>query len=208
MKKKILVAAAALAVVGGSVGVLASDADDNTGSQEPRTVQTAGYLSKDEALEKAFEHAEVSKEEVNVEEVEFDKDDGVPHYEIEFENKQTEYEYDIHAESGKVLDYEIDDHNDHEDKQKAVKEMENSTTSEPASKQPVPKPLSMEEARDIALAHADVNLDAVSMDDAELDEDDGRLTWEFEFNSGNLEIEAEVDAYSGAVIDFEKEYDD
>lgn len=286
MKKKILVAAAALAVVGGSVGVLASDADAQTGSQEPRTVQTASYLSKDEALEKAFEHAEVARDEVEVEEVEFDKDDGVPHYEIEFEKQQTEYEYDIHAESGKILDYEIDEQesqeqrnkekgefitesealetaiahaavtaesvkleelelskddghvyyeiefesqnveyeydidavtadvweydvddydNHNDDAQNIDQEIKNKTNSKSA-KQPASEQLTMEEARDIALAHAGVSLDTVSIDDAELDEDDGRLVWEFEFDSENLEIEAEIDAYSGAVIDFEKEH--
>ena len=41
-------------------------------------------------------------------ETELDDDDGRRYYEVEFEVGDTEYEYDIEAYTGKILDYEID----------------------------------------------------------------------------------------------------
>ncbi|MEI3338580.1 MAG: PepSY domain-containing protein [Eubacterium sp.] len=37
-----------------------------------------------------------------------DKDDGVVLYEIEFKYKGMEFEYEIHAKTGKILDWEIE----------------------------------------------------------------------------------------------------
>ncbi len=40
---------------------------------------------------------------------EFERDDGKSYDEVEFEVGDTEYEYEIDAISGKILDYDIDD---------------------------------------------------------------------------------------------------
>src|SRR5699024_11328609 len=66
------------------------------------------YISQSEALAIAFQHAGVDGAHAEIDEVELDSDDGVPYYEIEFEVGENEYEYEIHAISGEILDYDHD----------------------------------------------------------------------------------------------------
>ncbi|MBR2852246.1 MAG: PepSY domain-containing protein [Anaerotignum sp.] len=40
--------------------------------------------------------------------IEKDRDDGIVKYEIDFESGRMEYEYEIHAETGKILKAEKD----------------------------------------------------------------------------------------------------
>ena len=70
---------------------------------------SGGTLTKDEALEKALEHANLKKDQVDfVKKVELDYEHGRKIYEITFYNGGYEYEYDIDAETGKVLKYDKD----------------------------------------------------------------------------------------------------
>lgn len=66
------------------------------------------YISLDDAKKIAFEHAKVDGTKAKFDDQEFDLDDGVPSYELEFMIDGNEYEYDIHAVSGEVLKYEHD----------------------------------------------------------------------------------------------------
>ena len=44
--------------------------------------------------------------------------------------------------------------------------------------------------------------------DIELDDEDGKLVYEIEFKSGNMEYDYEIDAVSGAILKHEAELDD
>ena len=66
-------------------------------------------IGKDKARSIALKHAGFSADEVSGLQVEYDKDDGVPVYEVEFHKGHKEYSYEIHGESGKILSWEIDD---------------------------------------------------------------------------------------------------
>ncbi len=84
----------------------------NTGNTEGtgNTANTgnAAGLTVDEAKEIALGHAGVSASAANFEKAELDYDNGIYTYEIEFYSGNTEYEYEIDANSGTVLDYEWD----------------------------------------------------------------------------------------------------
>ena len=70
---------------------------------------SGGTLTKDEALAKALEHAKLKKDQVDyVKKVELDYEHGRKVYEVTFYKDGYEYEYDIDAESGKVLKFEKD----------------------------------------------------------------------------------------------------
>ena len=70
---------------------------------------SGGTLTKDEALTKALEHAKLKKDQVDyVKKVELDYEHGRKIYEVTFYKDGYEYEYDIDAESGKVLKFEKD----------------------------------------------------------------------------------------------------
>ena len=68
-------------------------------------------LSAAEAKSIALAHAGLTAGQVKGLRAEYDRDDGRPEYEVEFRVGPTEYEYEIHAETGKILSWEkeIDD---------------------------------------------------------------------------------------------------
>lgn len=64
------------------------------------------YLSREEAKRIALSHAGLSEKDVTRLKVKFDFDDGTPEYEISFCHGGYEYDYDIHAETGKMRDWD------------------------------------------------------------------------------------------------------
>ena len=74
------------------------------------------YIGLDKAKSIALQRAGVSAASVRWEKAEFDYDDGRPVYELEFRTGSAEYDCDVHAVSGKVLDYDAErhDHDDHD----------------------------------------------------------------------------------------------
>lgn len=68
-------------------------------------------ISAAEAKSIALAHAGLTEAQVKSLRAEYDRDDGRPEYDVEFRVGNMEYEYEIHAETGKILswDKEIDD---------------------------------------------------------------------------------------------------
>ena len=60
-------------------------------------------LTKEEAIAIALKDAGLAENQVTRLKAEFDYDDGRPEYDVEFKYDGWEYEYEIHAESGKIL---------------------------------------------------------------------------------------------------------
>lgn len=196
-----------------------TDNDNKSARKEAKATQTANqkapakkqeskkeeYISMDRAKQIAFEHAGVNGANARFDDQEFDMDDGVPSYELEFDVGNNEYEYDIHAVTGAILDFE----HDIEESKPAPKPAAKPAPA-PASKPAPAKPtqISRDEAINIALNHAGLSRSQVSFDDVELDSDDGRLIWEIEFESGDWEYEYDIDALTKSILDFEKDFDD
>ena len=65
-------------------------------------------LSAEEAEEIALEHAGLSRQDVKFLHSEFDIDDGIRRYEVDFHQNMLEYEYSVHADSGEIISFEID----------------------------------------------------------------------------------------------------
>lgn len=151
------------------------------------------YISMDRAKEIAFQHAGVDGSKAQFDDQEFDTENGIPLYELEFYVNGNEYEYDIHAVSGEILKVEHDI--------KQGKQTNNEASNEITK-------ISKDEAIDIALNHAGLTRSQVIFDDVELDNDHGHLIWEVEFISENWEYEYDIDALTKNILDFEKEYDD
>lgn len=64
-----------------------------------------------------------------------------------------------------------------------------------------------DQAKEIALAHAGQTAEAVYFKKAKQDYDDGVLVYEIEFVAGNTEYDYEIDAQTGAIRDYEWDYD-
>lgn len=150
------------------------DDDDRNGNAAGNTTSTADIISQDEAVSIARTVAEG-----DVRKIELDEDDGRLEYEIEIGN----YDIEIDAVTGEILDVDHDDDDDRDDVPAGIV-----TTSDM---------ISQDEAIEIARTVADGNLHKV-----ELDEDDGRLEYEIEI--GNYDVE--IDAITGEILDVD--YDD
>ena len=74
---------------------------------QPPATETA-KLTKEEALSIALKHAGLTEAEISRVKCEYDLDDGVPEWEVEFRVGKLEYEYTIHAETGAILEWEKD----------------------------------------------------------------------------------------------------
>lgn len=76
-----------------------------------KPVEKSSKLTKAEAEKIALDHAGLSAAEVTRLHTEYDVDDGVPEYDVDFHADGFEYDYEIHAETGAVLraEKEVDD---------------------------------------------------------------------------------------------------
>lgn len=73
---------------------------------EPPAAPGPETISREEAISIALDHAGFTADQVTRLECEFDRDDRVPEYELEFHQGKYEYSYDIHAETGEILSWE------------------------------------------------------------------------------------------------------
>lgn len=65
-------------------------------------------LTKEEALQVALDHLGFTAEQVTRVRTEYEIDDGIPQYDVEFHQGDWEYEFEIHAENGKIISYDKD----------------------------------------------------------------------------------------------------
>lgn len=86
------------------------DGDIRVGSSNVSNSKSDTYIGIDKAKSIAVSHAGFAKSEVTFSKAKLDKDDGKSVYEIEFFKNGTEYEYEIDASSGKIL--EVDSERD------------------------------------------------------------------------------------------------
>jgi len=68
----------------------------------------ANLISKEEAIAIALKDAGFTEDQVTRLRTEFDYDDGRPEFEVDFHQGGFEYDYEIHAETGKILSKDKD----------------------------------------------------------------------------------------------------
>ena len=66
-------------------------------------------LTQTDAEAIALEHAGAAADQVKFLHSEYEIDDRIPQYDVEFYYNNTEYNYEIHAETGEILSFERDD---------------------------------------------------------------------------------------------------
>lgn len=171
-------------------------------TSSPVTVDESDYdeygrISVDKAKEIALTQAGLSEETVVFTERDYDNDDNV--YEMEFVSNGVKYEFEVNAINGKVTeaDYELNDDwykNDNAD------HYYETTVPDTAPAEDIGKDAAIE----IALEYAGLSVaDYVRCEYDRSDND-----YDIEFKAGGVEYDVEVDAKSGAVTGFDKDYDD
>ena len=197
---------------------------------EDTVAQTAAQadIGVEKAKEIALNHAGLSASEVGFIKAHMDYDDGRQVYDVEFYKDMTEYDYEIDAFTGDIWSYDFDIEGYAIPQQAPAAPAQTQAPAAPAQQQapaapaaPAPQApaqqaapaqsagqISLEQAKQIATNHAGVS--GVTFIKAHQDYDDGRLTYEVDFVAGTTEYDYEIDAATGAILEFDAEsiYDD
>lgn len=151
-------------------------------------VFAANYIGEAKAKEIAFSKAGITAEQACFVTCEFDYDDGIAVYEVEFFFDNTEYSCDINAKTGKVIKFEID------------------TVANPLPDVDA-NYIGKAKAKQIAFKHAGVDESKASKVKVEFDYDDGIAKYEVDFHADKVDYEYEINAINGKIIKAEKEKD-
>ena len=124
-------------------------------------------------------------------------DESPAHYEVEITSQTgEEFEYKVDAYTGAIL----------ESKREAADGTEVPVVQ--PSKPAASGDIGYAKAKSVALNHAGVSENKAYDMDIELDDEDGRLIYEVEFKSGNMEYSYEINAATGAILKHETELED
>ena len=157
------------------------------------TASTKAYITAEEAKNAALSHAGISESDVAQLEIEFDSEDGLMVYEVEFYAGGSEYDYDIDARTGEVV--------------KSSREGGGSAgTSGGTASGSSGSYIGEAAATAAALQHAGVRQADTTYLRCWVEHDDGRAEcYEVEFLAGSTEYQYEIDLYTGAVLKSERE---
>lgn len=155
-------------------------------SAAAQNASDSGMIGEEKAKEIALNHAGLTEDQTQRLWVKRDYDDGRSIYEVEFYGEgRDEYDYEIDAVTGEIVAFDTDLH-DH-----------GTAPSEGQSQ------VSEEQVRQIVLERVPgASAENIFL---HLEWDDGRLEYEGELIYDNMEYEFKIDAYSGAVTEWEAE---
>lgn len=173
------------------------DQPEASGQQPPTAGQTnpqsrpAGAVETiDAAKAAALADAGLAESDVTFTKEKLDWDDGIAVYDIEFLTADTEYDYEIDAATGAVLDKSAE----------LLRPNESQGQTMDAS-------IGVESAKEIAAAHAGLSKEEAFFTKAELELEHGRSEYEIEFYHDRIEYEYTIDAATGAILEYKSEYD-
>lgn len=74
----------------------------------PAVTEPAGKLTREQAEKIALDYLGYTADQVTRLHSEYEIDDGIPQFDVEFHQGDWEYEFEIHAENGRILSYDKD----------------------------------------------------------------------------------------------------
>lgn len=190
----------------GNQGNTSNSSNNNQENSVPST--SSKTISLEEAKKKALSDAGLSNVDVTFTKTQFDRDDGITLYEIEFYTTTQKYDYEINASTGEIHSKEVE----------KIKSTSTGTGSLPQGNTQNNNDnhsnhtnnnsnsyIGVERAKEIALNHAGVS--NVTFKKSELDRDDGRMVYEIEFYKNSMEYSYEIDATTGNILDYDIDRD-
>lgn len=158
--------------------------------QRPAGEEAAQAVTRESARSIALADAGLSAGEVTFTKSKLDREDGKWVYEIEFITGDAEYEYEIDAATGAILE-------------KSVEGRKSSGGSTGSANY-----IGVDQAKAIALKNAGLSAGEVTFTKAKLEKDDGVRKYEIEFRKGGTEYEYEIDAATGAILECDVDRED
>jgi len=157
------------------------------------------YIGTQKAQSIALSHAKLTAAKVTGLKAELDRENGVYIYDVDFKSGNYEYDYDINATTGKII----------KSQKKAIRKATNTNRRTTTATQTARTSyIGIAKAKSIALNHAKVSASKARGVKAELDRERGIYVYEVEFKSGRFEYDYTINAATGKVISFDREYDD
>lgn len=205
-RKNLMISAAALSLL-----VLAGCSKDGM----------AGYIGTAEAKNVALENAGLTASQVKFTDVELDDKNGTHYYQVEFTADGKEYEYDIDALTGAIIESKLPAGaqaqqntasnnntagNTTPDTNTAGSSNTNNNTSNNTSSGTgtASAALTADQAKEKALSQVP-GATVSDIREFETDYDDGRLQYEGKIYYNGMEYEFEIDGYSGAIRSWDAE---
>ena len=192
MKRKIL----ATLIIGMGVSLVGCGNSANSNVKN----QLAPNITIEQAKEIALKHSNLTSDEVSFIKAEKDMDNGIEKYDIEFYYNNTEYDYEINAANGEIInyDYDVENYNIQSPQQSNSQPQNNQQQTNTSN-------ISVDKAKEIALNHAGLAANQVSFIKAEKDMDDGIVKYDIEFYYNNREYNYEINANNGNIISYEQD---
>lgn len=190
------------------------------------TTTSGSYIGEAAAKTAALSHAGVSEADVCWLQADFDRDDGVYVYELEFSANGLKYDYNVNALTGEIVKFEQEQTGNLAGNGNgssgtnagtgvnAGTGTNAGTGSQSGNGYGSSGTVSTSDfigeaaAKSAALSNAGVSESEVTRIKCELDRDHGSYKYEIEFSVGRMEYDYEVDAYTGAILKAEHDYDD
>lgn len=165
--------------------------------------EASPFITLEKAIEIALAYSGVWAEDAVFEEKEYDIHRGTPYYELEFTANGFEFECVVNALNGKVIKFEKEKDDD--------RHYATGDESRPDKPHKPNKPatfdefITIDEAKEIALKHANLTAEDVKFKDRDLDLEDGTPYYELEFVTEANEYEYKIHAVTGEIIESECE---
>ncbi len=144
------------------------------------------------------------------EDIDFDLDKGIYEVEVYYYNDAYEYKIDARTstEGGRIIytDFKYftngitDDNNSNN-----INNNSNNSSTNGSTNNATTASITVDEAKNIALTHANLTEDAVSLLRTEQEYDDGVLVYEIDFTSGDYEYDYKINAYTGEVVSYDRD---
>lgn len=171
-----------------SGGTTANTPAAEAAKDQPQTADSVltDAITEDQARNIALQDAGISEADATFVRVKQDQDDGVAVYEIEFYAGNTEYDYEIARQDGRIVSRDYD--------------MESARPSATASSETA---ITLQQAKTIALNR----VSGATESDLRIreDMDDGYRVYEGEIRYNGMEYEFTIDAASGNVVEWSAE---
>ena len=193
--------------------------------ETPDGKQVTAEDTQDIGLEKAksiaLDHAGLKENQVDITKAKSSTDDGRQVYEIEFFKDNIEYDYEILASTGDILEHSKDAERATSGSSSSSSSTSGNTGSSPSagsgsssgssgsssssSGSSQSGYIGVDKAKTIALKDAGVSSSSATFTKAKLDRDDGYYLYDIEFYAGDMEYEYEINALTGDILERDRE---
>ena len=165
------------------------------------------FISRNEVKDVVADNMSVSSSDLYFESIDFEMDKSV--YEVEVYYQNRDYEYKIDAKDGKIIytDFNTTDSitNDNSSNNNNSNNNSNTNGSSNNGNNATAASITVDEAKNIALTHANLTEDTVSLLRTEQEYDDGVLVYEIDFTHGDYEYDYKINANTGDIISYDRD---